>query len=363
MPDPIAEADGLIADGRAGDAAVLLKSLIDAGRGGLLARLRLAQALDAAGDNGAALAVARETALLHPNISLVAAALGEALLGGGRLPTAIGEFQRALRLDPDNAEARLGLGRAWLDAGEPEKALEAFDAIADKDIRVWAAPKIAEAQAMRAAPRSNARYVRHLFDQFSTDYDARMIGQLGYRAPAILRELFDLTIAADGLSILDLGCGTGLSGEAFRDVAARLDGIDLSPAMTARARARGIYDDLRVADLETTLDGARTYDLILAADTLVYFGDLAEVFTGAAASLVPGGHFLFTVEKADGDGFELGPKRRWRHSQAYLRAQAGHAGFEICGFVDCVPRSEAGIPVEGFAVALANPDRVAKSAE
>ncbi|HXL98399.1 MAG TPA: methyltransferase domain-containing protein [Rhizomicrobium sp.] len=363
MPDPIAEADGLIADGRAREAAALLKNLIEAGRGGLLARLRLARALDAAGDNGAALAVARETALLHPNISLVAAALGEALLGGGRLPTAIGEFQRALRLDPDNAEARLGLGRAWLDAGEPEKALEAFDAIADEDARVWAAPKIAEAHAMRAAPRSNARYVRHLFDQFSTDYDARMIGQLGYRAPAILRELFDLTIAADGLSILDLGCGTGLSGEAFRDAAARLDGIDLSPAMIAKARARGIYDDLRVADLETTLDGARAYDLILAADTLVYFGDLAAVFKGAVRSLAPGGNFLFTVEKADGDGFELGPKRRWRHSQAYLRAQAGHAGFEISGFVDCVPRSEAGVPVEGYAVALAKPDRFAKSAE
>ena len=37
--------------------------------------------------------------------------------------------------------------------------------------------------------------------------------------------------------------------------------------------------------------------------------------------LLPDGYFLFTVEKAEGDGFELGPKRRWRHSEAYLRGK------------------------------------------
>ena len=47
---------------------------------------------------------------------------------------------------------------------------------------------------MRTAPRSNARYVQHLFDQFSADYDARMIGHLAYRAPTIMRELAELVM-------------------------------------------------------------------------------------------------------------------------------------------------------------------------
>ncbi|HEY2068164.1 MAG TPA: methyltransferase [Rhizomicrobium sp.] len=280
---------------------------------------------------------------MHPDVAVVAVALGEAMLGVGLLPTAIGEFQRALRIDPQSDDARRGLAHAWLEAGEPEKALEAF---ADEAVT-------AEAEAMKAAPRSNARYVRHLFDQFSSDYDTRMIGQLGYRAPQILRELFDLTIAAEGLSILDLGCGTGLSGAAFRDVAARLDGIDLSPRMIEKARARGIYDALAVADIETTLDGAVRYDLILAADTLVYLGDLAPVFAGAARALAADGHFLFTVESQDGEGFALGPKRRWRHSESYLRQEAEKAGLEVSGLVACSPRSEAGQAVPGFAVSLA----------
>jgi predicted TPR repeat methyltransferase len=355
--DPLDRAEALIAQDRAGEAAALLLDLIAAGRGGLLARLTLARALGEAGDRAAALTVARETAMLHPGIAVVAAALGEALLSAGHLPTAIAEFQRALRLEPDDARARYGLGCAWLEAGEADKALESFERLADEPP---VAAKIAQARAMRAAPRSSAGYVRHLFDQFSTDYDSRMIGQLGYQAPAILRELADLVIgAARKLAILDLGCGTGLSGAAFRDIAAHLDGVDLSPAMIDKARARGIYDALSVADLETALQSASGYDLVLAADTLVYLGDLDAALAGAARSLVAGGHFLFTAEKKDGEGFELGPKRRWRHSESYLRDRAAHAGFDISGFVDCSPRSEAGVAVEGFAVALAKPDGIA----
>ena len=36
---------------------------------------------------------------------------------------------------------------------------------------------IARAQGIKTMPRSDAGYVRHLFDQFSADYDSRMIGQ------------------------------------------------------------------------------------------------------------------------------------------------------------------------------------------
>ena len=294
---------------------------------------------------------AREAASLEPRSPSRALAYGEALRQAGHLPDAIAEFQRALRIDYTFADARFALGCAWLDAGEPDKALEAYSYL-EEDNEV--APKIAEARAMKAAPRSDAGYVRHLFDQFSSDYDTRMIGQLGYRAPLILRELADLVIAGrEGISILDLGCGTGLSGEAFADLASRLDGVDLSPAMIEKARARNIYDSLAVADIDTCLTGdGRQYDLILAADTLVYLGDLKALVAGVAQNLLPGGYFLATVEKKNGDGFELGAKRRWRHSEAYLRLLAAETGLEVSGFVECAPRSEAGVPVEGFAVAL-----------
>ena len=157
----------------------------------------------------------------------------------------------------------------------------------------------------------------------------------------------------ESLDVLDLGCGTGLAGAVFKPRSRRLDGVDLSPAMIAKARARQIYDHLTVGDLESALAApGPAYDLILAADTLVYLGDLAAVFGGVGARLKPQGYFLFTTEAKTGEGFELGPKRRWRHSDAYLRAAAGLAGLQVAGIVSATPRHEANQPVDGFAVAL-----------
>jgi predicted TPR repeat methyltransferase len=94
---------------------------------------------------------------------------------------------------------------------------------------------------------------------------------------------------------------------------------------------------------------------VLAADTLVYLGDLKPAMRGVARVLKPDGFFLFTTEKKEGEGFELGPKRRWRHSQTYLRALACKHGLEIAGLLSCTPRMEANMPVEGLAVALRKP--------
>jgi predicted TPR repeat methyltransferase len=186
-----------------------------------------------------------------------------------------------------------------------------------------------------------------------------MIGQLAYAAPQILLGLAAMVMSGrDQLTILDLGCGTGLAGAAFKPLAACLDGVDLSPAMIHKARQRGFYRQLAVADLETALSSPQVfglsphYDLILAADTLVYLGDLAKLFEDARTRLNPDGYFLFTVERAEGAGFELGPKRRWRHSEGYLRNLAEQAGFTVAGLVAATPRHEANHPVEGYAVAL-----------
>ncbi len=316
--DPIQAAEALIASGRAPDAARALHARLAAGRGGLLARLTLIKALLASGDSDAALAAAREAVSLNPQVAVAVLALGEALLAAadsnsGALPTAIAELQRALRMDPGLVRARERIAAAWLKAGEADKALENLHALENPP-----ADMIAACAAIKAAPRSDAGYVRHLFDQFSADYDARMIGQLAYAAPQILFDLAALVMPSameKKLAILDLGCGTGLAGAVFKPLAARLDGVDLSPAMIAKARARGIYDHLQVADLQTALGAAGpSYDLILAADTLVYLGDLKAVFAGARRRLRSDGFFLFTAEKADGEGFRARP-------QAALAAQ------------------------------------------
>jgi predicted TPR repeat methyltransferase len=337
--------------------AAALKAQLSEGRGGLLTRISLGRALLAAGKTEQALGVLREAAGLAPGVADAALALGEALLSAGHLPTAIAEFERALRLDAASEAAHYALGCAWLEAGEAERAMEFLAKLAGSRsaFAAAAAEKLSAAIAMRRAGRSAPGYVRHLFDQFSADYDRRMLAELSYRAPLILRGLADMLLGAQShaLDILDLGCGTGLAGEAFKDLARRLDGIDLSPRMIDKARERGIYDLLQIADIESALqEQGPSYDLVLAADTLVYLGDLGPVFKGVAARLKAGGFFLFTVEKSTGADYELGPKRRYRHAETYLREEAARASLDVMGLLQCSPRDEAKLPVEGFAAAL-----------
>ena len=351
--DPIEAAEALIASGRADQAARDLRARLAAGRGGLLARMTLVKALSASGDIGGALQEAREAVSLNPDVAPAVLALGEALFAAELLPTAIAELQRALRLDPDLPRARELIAQAWLKAGEADKALES---LRELEPSPETEAMIAKAERIKTAMRSDAGYVRHLFDQFSADYDTRMLGQLSYAAPQILLDLAAMVMPGrESLTVLDLGCGTGLAGLAFKPLAARLEGIDLSPAMIEKARARDIYDALTVADLQSALGApGPAYDLILAADTLVYLGDLHAVFEGVRNRLAPEGYFLFTTEAA-AEGFELGPKRRWRHSDNYLRATARACGLSVAGLVMAAPRHEAGQPVEGFAVALTLP--------
>src|SRR5262249_27018816 len=149
----------------------------------------------AAHENAEAFAVLHQTAELAPSLPEAALALGEALLASGHLPTAIAEFERALRLDPNLARARFALGVAWVEAGEPDRASEILASMKETpELASEVSRALARAEAMRAASRAPEGYVRHLFDQFSPRYDEQMLGNLSYRAPFILRELAGMVL-------------------------------------------------------------------------------------------------------------------------------------------------------------------------
>ena len=158
------------------------------------------------------------------------------------------------------------------------------------------------------------------------------------------------------LDVLDAGCGTGLAGPLFRSWARQLDGVDLSPRMLAQARERGLYDRLDLGDLtETLLARPRTYDLILAADVLVYFGDLGPVLTAAREGLRPGGWFAFFVERNSESGFALRDTGRYVHSLDYLHQEAKAADLEEADVAEAPLRLQSGQPVAGLVMVLRKP--------
>ena len=306
-----------------------------------------------------ALACFDQSLTLVPDFLEALSSRATALLEMGRLEEALVAFDRVLALRPDHAISWNNRGNTFVAMRRLEEAVASFD-------RALAlAPDLETAQnnrnlallELKRINRIPAVAVRALFDDYSSYYDSAMVGSLGYRAPSHLRGLATRVMPNVGpaLRVLDLGCGTGLSGEAFKDLAAggRLDGIDLSPGMIEEARRRNIYSDLTVDDFETALaTPGLSYDLIIAADALIYHGDLGPVLLGAARRLDPGGFCLLTVEKLAGEGWEQTPANRFRHSEAYLRSCAERSGFIVTEIVECTLRSESNAPVEGFAVAL-----------
>jgi len=263
-------------------------------------------------------------------------------------------FERAVALSPDSTQAHWCLAESCRAQAQPDRAAEHYRICLrlDPDDRVGATLGLAQIEAAAVPDRAPEAYIRQLFDDYAPRFDTALVEQLGYRGPERIGALLErFCPEASGLTILDAGCGTGLAGPVLRPRAARLDGIDLSPAMVKRAAGRGLYDHLDVGELIVALnDRAESYDLIAAADVLVYFGDLAPLLMAATAALRPGGLFVATLERdEDAEGYRLGPASRYAHGAAYLERVTAIAGLTRLCLEPTVTRQEAGVDVPGWA--------------
>ena len=124
--------------------------------------------------------------------------------------------------------------------------------------------------------------------------------------------------------------------------------------MLARARERNVYDELAKRELTAYLqDSPGSFDVIVSADTLVYFGPLDAVAAAAANALRPGGVLVFTVEELSGTaseaGYSLSPNGRYQHSPDYLERVLADAGLQS-EILPAELRLEAGEPVAGLVV-------------
>ena len=261
--------------------------------------------------------------------------------------------EQALERAPRWAAAWFALGEAREKLGDLDAAAQAFrmSLAADPADAQGAMARLAligQADAPGALPQA---YVARLFDDYAPRFDKHLVEKLGYRAPALIAEA--LSAVAPGrrfASALDLGCGTGLMGEALRGRVGRLTGVDLSAAMIAKARERGAYDRLIAGEATALLTRERreTFDLIVAADMLVYVGDLAPLFAAVAAALTSGGLFAFSGETCADHGFRLEPTMRFRHSRAYIETVAREVSCRPLLIQSASTRREAGAGVPGL---------------
>ncbi len=209
----------------------------------------------------------------------------------------------------------------------------------------------------QAAPaRAANAYVSYLFDRYADSFDASL-GGLGYQAPTLIAQLLqDAAVIPGGQwRVLDAGCGTGLCAPMVRPFARHLTGVDLSCAMLAKAAERGGYDELVISEITAYLtQNLARFELIVATDTLIYFGDLTVVLTQAARALRRSGWLAFTVEQlADAtvaNDYQLNASGRYGHSIGYFRQTLAAAGL-VPRFLNAgILRQDDGQPVAGWVV-------------
>jgi predicted TPR repeat methyltransferase len=276
----------------------------------------------------------------------------------GDLVAAADLLQQATDLAPGFASAWFTLGEIREQLGDRDKAIAAFRRAqqADPEDRHGASLRLMllGAEKLSAMPQA---YVRALFDQYAPKFEAALVDDLGYRGPALLFKAVltarhSVRKPAFFKRAADLGCGTGLAAAAFAKEVDHLIGIDLSPRMVERARLTGLYEELDIADM---LDGLRgrpdaSFDLVFAADAMVYLADLAPVLREVSRVLVSGGMLAFTVETHDGEGVVLGDGLRYAHGAAYVRGSIGHAGLALSQLEQASARNEDNAPVPGLVV-------------
>lgn len=339
--------------GRDGEAEEILHRALEIGAGTPETCMLVGTVVLEAGGVEAALELFEAVVRATPDNAQAHASVGLALHWLGRVDEAQAAYHRALSIDPRHALALKHLGVLYQELEQLADAAGCFEKL------LHAYPDDAVARHMLAAtsgettPTAPTAYVTRLYDDYADRFDAHL-GSIAYRVPELIR---DAVVERAGerelaLRIMDIGCGTGLCGEALRPLASYLAGVDLSPRMIAKAGERGIYDALTVGSMEDALEGQeQAFDLIVAGDVFICVGDLRDVMGRCARALRAGGSVAFSVESAEGDAYRLRPTGRYAHSPAYIDAMAAQAGLSVGYRRDIVVRNDAA-PIPGQIVVL-----------
>ena len=202
---------------------------------------------------------------------------------------------------------------------------------------------------MRDGYEIDKRRVRQAFDQAAPGYERHAV--LQREVQRRLLERLDWIRLRPG-RVIDLGCGPGgaLKPLARRYRRARVTGVDLSPAMAARAREQRLW--LRrpwvlCADMERLPLADASFDLAVSAAALQWVNDLDRAFAEVRRVLAPGGLWLFAT---------FGPDTL-RELRAAFAAVDGSAAAHVNAFIDMHDVGDALVRA-GFADPVMDQERI-----
>ncbi len=194
-------------------------------------------------------------------------------------------------------------------------------------------------------------HVRNIFDQCAESFETILVEKLAYKTPELLFNLVRPYLT-EKMTILDLGCGTGLGAQLYQPFAKSLTGVDVSSKMLKKAHEKKIYNRLEVFDILQVWVFPEKFNLIYSSDVFVYFGNLDTIIRSASLYLVNGGIIAFSIEKLkDGSTkYQLFPSGRYAHSQTYIQSCLNRHGLQLIEIKKADVRNQSGNPVKGLLI-------------
>jgi predicted TPR repeat methyltransferase len=237
---------------------------------------------------------------------------------------------------------------------------------------------LASVTADATVKRASNTYVKSLFDEYAVNFEHSLVQELRYTGYERLRKGFDraltLLIATAAAAespvpmfglVLDAGCGTGLVGQEFRNISKHLIGVDLSQVILDQAvqLRPQLYDETLIGDVTVILQSpqfAGRLQLIIAADSFIYFGDLDPLLTAISIGLERNAFVAFTLENVNVENeqaltesspdwrWQLQPSGRFAHRKSYVTMSAQRHGLQVIHYETLDGfRYEQGVAVRG----------------
>ncbi|MFM8899406.1 MAG: methyltransferase domain-containing protein [Burkholderiales bacterium] len=292
--------------------------------------------------------------LAAPNNHTLQLQMAQDLSAVGRHSEAIGVFSALLEASPGDVMALQGRAHAAFAMGDRARAQADWQQLvntapANEGFRYHLA--VAQGQTPTTQPASMAR---ELFDGMAPVYDQHMVRGLRYQLPKKVADWILATYPDRKTNVLDLGCGTGLLGVCLGRLDGFLIGVDVSEKMIEQAARHGVYDRFHAVNVLDALQAtpADLYEVLTALDVFIYVGDLTQAIPNAHRIVKPGGHFVFSCERAletEADCL-LRPSNRYAHKQSHIEQLCRSAGFAEVTVQDTTIRYEGTEPVNGYLV-------------
>lgn len=172
---------------------------------------------------------------------------------------------------------------------------------------------------------------RAYYDEFSKEYERhrRPNSADGYHALVDDLEIELTARYGSGKDVLECGCGTGLILERIAQSAKRAVGIDLSPGMLERAKARGL--EVHEGSVTALPFDDASFDVTCSFKVLAHVPDIGKALAEMARVTRPGGVILaefYNPYSLRGLAKRLGPAGKisdsTRESAVYTRFDAPH---------------------------------------